>query len=630
MTVSFGGGPDLTQVARAAAEALEGHFTGMWRPLPHQVPPDGDWYGWLLLAGRGAGKTDACAHYMNQHALGPPCIRGPVPHWMSIIAPTLGDAATSCYYGPSGLAAHNPDTKLVAGPGGLSVRWPNGAEAKLFGASGPDDVDRLRSGGNRCFVSGTLVKTLRGDVPIEQVCTTDRVWTRNGLRDVLHAGMTRKAALIWRVETTDGVLEGTPDHEVLTTRGWREMQFVTPDDTLYVWQNSSCQRKINDSAPIIAVVNTTSQSDLIIKGDHARNGCALCAVALSPPSSETKPRLAHARVLQSSLTDHVESVYDLQIAHDHEFFANGHVVANCLAWLEELAAWRYMDDAWDHMRFGLRQGSRPHWVGSTTPKPRKLIKSLVKGDIGNVVLTHATMRDNPFLEPTVKQQLLARYSGTSLGAQELEGRIIDQDENALWTREIIEDNRVLELPTGLARISVGVDPSGGRGEQGIVVVGKLTAANRDELPHGYVLADRSCRLSPAGWGRRAIDAAVEFEADNICAEVNYGGDMVLSVIHNALDEAGLTIPVKKLTASRGKRPRAEPVAALAAQGRLHHAGVFPELEDQLCTWTPESSDSPDRLDAMVWGAWETKLVALLSSVARGSFGGSTVARRRIG
>lgn len=421
-----------------------------WQPLPHQVPPTGDWYGWLLLGGRMSGKTDACARYMDEHVKGPPCIKGPAPHWMGIIAPTLGDAATSCYYGPSGLRAHNPETKLITTHGGTVVRWPNGSEAKLFGALNPEDVERLRSGGNRC-----------------------------------------------------------------------------------------------------------------------------------------------------------------------------------LQWLEELAAWRHLDDCWDHMRFGLRQGPRPHWIGSTTPKPRKLIKTLAANGVRNVVITHATTADNPYIVSSVREMLIERYGGTALGAQELLGRIVEEDENALWKREPLERGRLEEIPLPMLRVTIGVDPSGGSGEQGIVAVGKALL-ERGKPPHGYVLADRTCRLDPNGWGRRAVQAAVDLEADDIAVETNFGGDMALSTIHNALDHMGLVIPVKKLTASRGKRPRAEPVSVLAPQNRWHHVGVFEELEDQLCTWTPESPNSPDRLDGMVWAAWQTKLVSMLTTVQGGSYGGGMMSQHKVG
>jgi phage terminase large subunit-like protein len=162
-----------------------------------------------------------------------------------------------------------------------------------------------------------------------------------------------------------------------------------------------------------------------------------------------------------------------------------------------------------------------------------------------------------------------------------------------------------------------VDPSGGTGEQGIVVVGKAMVPRVHEEPrkrvplaHGYVLGDRTCHLKPEGWGRRAVEAAVEFEADDICVEVNYGGEMAISTIRAAADQMGVNIPIKMVRATRGKVVRAQPVSALSAQNRWHMVGTHPELEDQLCTWYPELDWSPDRLDAMVWPAWHNRIVKL--------------------
>lgn len=418
-----------------------------------------------MIAGRGAGKTDACAAYIEQHVNGPPCLPGPIPHWIGIIAPTLGDASTSCYAGPSGIRAHSPGAKLSNGPGGLTVKWLNGSEAKLFGAHTPEDVERLRSGGNRCVV-----------------------------------------------------------------------------------------------------------------------------------------------------------------------------------WAEELAAWRHLETAWDHMRFGLRVGHRPHWVASTTPKPKPLIKKLAAGEMAGVVLSTATTFDNPHLEQHIRDALEETYGGTQLGQQELLGLVMDQDENALWTRAMIDAARVRpdDVPS-LARIAVGVDPSGGAGEQGIVVVGKSGLINpplrlvTDDGPppgparpqhHGYVLDDRSCNLPPDGWGRRAVQAAIDWEADEILAETNFGGAMCVATLRTAADALGVNIPIRTVTATRGKAVRAQPVAALTAQGRWHHAGVFPQLEEQLVTWYPEIGWSPDRLDAMVWPAWHLKLVRT-TAAGQGSLG-SALAGKQIG
>ena len=153
------------------------------------------------------------------------------------------------------------------------------------------------------------------------------------------------------------------------------------------------------------------------------------------------------------------------VEHDHEFFANDVLVANCLVWAEEVAAWPKLDAAWAQMRFGLRIGPRPRWVGSTTPKPRDLIKKLDKGHYRNVVITRATSRDNPYIHPDILAGLMDDYGGTALAEQEIEGKIVEQDENALWRRSDLAAGRIApeDLPE-LDRITVGVDPSGGAGD----------------------------------------------------------------------------------------------------------------------------------------------------------------------
>ena len=405
-----------SRAAELAAELDGRDVSEAWTPYPHQIPPSGDWDVWLLLAGRGAGKTDAAAAYTNAHALGPACVPGiPGGHRLAIVAPTLGDATEACVAGPSGLRAHNPAVRLVQRMGGTFVLWPNGAEAKLFGAHGPDDVERLRAGGNRCMV-----------------------------------------------------------------------------------------------------------------------------------------------------------------------------------WAEELMAWSKLDECWDHASFGPRLGSHPRVVASTTPKPRALLRQLLAD--ASVAVTRATTDDNPKL-PEAYRRRLERYRGTRLGRQEIGGELLTDTPGALWTFAMLEDRR--DAPSDLARCVVAVDPSGGAGpehdEQGIVVAG-LGADGR-----GYVVADRTCSLSPDGWGRRAVQAYVDFAADAIVGEANYGGDMVEAVIRTAAAAMGVTgVTYKAVHASRGKAVRAQPVAALYEQHRVSHCDVFAELEDELTTWTPESGRSPNRLDALVW------------------------------
>lgn len=263
------------------------------------------------------------------------------------------------------------------------------------------------------------------------------------------------------------------------------------------------------------------------------------------------------------------------------------------AWCDELAAWP-QPETWDQLMFGLRLGSHPRVVATTTPKPTKLVRDLVGRK--DVHVTKGNTFDNAAnLAPAALEQLRARYEGTRLGRQELYAEILEDVEGALWSREMLDDNRVAVAPD-LVRVVVAVDPAGGgTAETGIVVAG----VGRDG--HGYVIADVSVRGTPNEWARRVADAFHGFEADRVVAEKNFGGDMVEATLRMA----DRNLPVKLLTASRAKVPRAEPVAALYEQGRVHHVGLFHQLEDQMCTWEPDSGQaSPDRMDALVWAISE--------------------------
>jgi predicted phage terminase large subunit-like protein len=381
----------------------------VWQPLTHQIPPEGkDWFLYLLLGGRGSGKTDGAAHYVDEQAR-----RERIR--IAIIAPTLGDAVEACVNGPSGLKAHNPRVELRGGAGGMHVRWPNGSEAKLFGAHSPEDVERLRAGGNRSLV-----------------------------------------------------------------------------------------------------------------------------------------------------------------------------------WAEELAAWRYLDECWQHMRYGLRLGEHPRVVASTTPKPRKLLKQLINDP--RTVVRRATTDDNPHLNAGVRSALYEDYGGTRLGRQELGGELLEDVEGALWQASWIEANRVTEHPA-LTRIVVAIDPAA-TAEATSDFTG-LCVAGLGEDGEYYVLRSAGVRLSPSGWANKAIDWYDEYAADKIICEINQGGDMVSSTLHSVRRD----LPVKVIHASRGKTIRAEPVATLDEQGRIHHVGQFPTLEDQMFSF-PISNENDDEVDARVYSIIE--------------------------
>lgn len=261
------------------------------------------------------------------------------------------------------------------------------------------------------------------------------------------------------------------------------------------------------------------------------------------------------------------------------------------AWCDEAAAWRY-PDAWDMLQMGMRLGDNPRTVVTTTPKPVRLIRDLIKA--ADTVVTRGATFDNaanlpaPFLASIRRQ-----YAGTRLGRQELYAELLEDTPGALWTRASIDDTRVSTVPQ-LRRVVVAIDPAvtshETSDETGMIVAG----VGMDG--HGYVLADRSLRASPDGWARAAVAAYTTWEADRIVAEANNGGDLVEAVLRMVDPNA----PYRAVRASRGKVSRAEPVAALYEQGRVHHVGVFDRLEDQMTTYTPETATSPDRLDALVW------------------------------
>ena len=247
--------------------------------------------------------------------------------------------------------------------------------------------------------------------------------------------------------------------------------------------------------------------------------------------------------------------------------------------------------------FGLRLGRDPRVVVTTTPRPIKLIRELLADP--NVVTTRGRTAENKrYLAPAFLEQIVRRYQGTRLGRQELDAEILDDMPGALWQRGIIEAARI-GAARELARVVVAIDPAVASGEAadetGIVVAG------RDADGHGFVLADASGRYGPAEWARIAIAAHAVHHADRIVGEVNNGGDMVEATLR-MIDP---NVPYRAVRASRSKVARAEPVAALYEQGRIHHIGAFPQLEDQMCAFTADfdrsaAGYSPDRVDALVW------------------------------
>ncbi len=264
---------------------------------------------------------------------------------------------------------------------------------------------------------------------------------------------------------------------------------------------------------------------------------------------------------------------------------------------DELAAWRY-PEAWDQLMFGLRIGEDPRVVVATTPRPTRIIKELL--DDPKVVVTRGTTYDNiANLAPAFVEKIVARYEGTRLGRQELLAEVLSDVPGALWQLSQIDALRVTAAPP-LTRIVVAIDPAASSGDEASET--GIIAAGLADNGHAYVLEDRTVRASPGEWARRAVAAYHRLRADRIIGEVNNGGEMV----GHTIMMVDPTVSYKAVHASRGKLTRAEPIAALYEQGRVHHVGTFPELEDQMTMWVP-GDPSPDRMDALVWALTELVL-----------------------
>ncbi|MEO0426508.1 MAG: terminase family protein [Pseudomonadota bacterium] len=276
------------------------------------------------------------------------------------------------------------------------------------------------------------------------------------------------------------------------------------------------------------------------------------------------------------------------------------------AWSDELAKWRRCREAWEMLQFCLRLGDRPRQLVTTTPRDNPVLKEILAAP--DTVVTRAATRANAAnLAPGFIERLEAAHGGTTLGRQELEGELIEGREGALWRPAEIEAARIAEAPP-LDRIVVAVDPpatSGAKADEcGIVVAGVVTAGRPSDW-RAYVLEDATVAgQGPHGWARAAVAALERWGADRLVAEVNQGGEMVREV----LAQVAPSVPVREVRATRGKRLRAEPVAALYEQGRVHHLGAFPDLERQMTGFdgTPGGwgTKSPDRLDALVWALTE--------------------------
>ncbi|MEM7320142.1 MAG: terminase family protein [Pseudomonadota bacterium] len=342
----------------------------------------------------------------------------------------------------------------------------------------------------------------------------------------------------------------------------------------------------------VALVGETYDQvrDVMIHGDSGIMGC-------SPPDRRPKWKATERKLIWPNGAEaQAFSAQDPEALRGPQFDA---------AWVDELAKWKKAGTTWDMLQFALRLGDRPQVCATTTPRNVKVLKEVLA--VPSTVQTHApTEANRANLAASFLQEVRARYAGTRLGRQELDGVLLSDAEGALWTGSMLEAARVSQVPE-LDRVVVAIDPAVTAGSEadacGIVVVGAQVQGPPAEW-RTVVLADRTVQgVGPAGWAQAAIDAMDEFGAERLVAEVNQGGQLVEEVVR----QVDPLVPFRAVRATRGKVARAEPVAALYEQGRVFHVAGLDALEEQMCQMTArgfEGQGSPDRVDALVWALHE--------------------------
>ena len=356
---------------------------------------------------------------------------------------------------------------------------------------------------------------------------------------------------------------------IKTGRGWGKTR--TGAETVRIWK---------ETMPIIHFFGATSGDarDIMIEGPAG-------ILATSPPWDKPKYSSSLRKVTWNN------GAYALIFTADEPERARG---PQCYgAWCDELAAWRYAQDTWDNMMMGLRMGDNPRVIVTTTPRPTKLIKELVKAEYTHVT-SGTTYENADNLPDAFFNTILSKYEGTRLGRQELMAEILEDIEGALWKMNLIESARVKTYPE-LVRVAVAIDPavtSTKESDETGIIAGGMAADGQI-----YIIEDLSGIHTPQTWAAKAIGLYDRLRADRIIGEANNGGDLIETVLRS-IDR---NVSYQKVNASRGKIRRAEPIEALYEQGRVHHVGVFPKLEDQMTTYTGDpKDDSPDHMDALVW------------------------------
>jgi predicted phage terminase large subunit-like protein len=391
-----------------------------------------------------------------------------------------------------------------------------------------------------------------------------------------------KAALLYRWESWRRPQQAPPTGDwtgwlIDAGRGWGKTR--TGAETVRHWVEKEGVKRIG-----IVSETAADNRDIVVEGESGLMN--ICPPWSMPTYEPSKRRLTWPNGAIATFYDATEPKQLRGPQHEK-------------IWFDELAKYRYAEQVFDMAMFGLRLGAKPQWIATTTPLPTPFFKALLKRP--DVVITKGkTIENLANLSPTFRKTVVERYKGTRLGRQELDAELIDDVIGALWSRRTIEDCRVSVIPT-LKRVVVGVDPATTSrktsNEHGIITVGIGTDN------HGYVLDDVSDIMTPDQMARRAVGCYTRHKADAIVVETNNGGDFIPSLIKTINPNAN----VIDVRAARGKVVRAEPISALYDQGRVHHVGTFPALEDQMTQFTREvaasrdaETTSPDRVDALVW------------------------------
>ena len=540
-----------------------------------------------------------------------------------------------------------------------------------------------------CLISSSYINTDSGLKAINTITKKDKVLTRFGYKPVLDAWHTGKRDT-WKITTKTGkTLQGTFDHPVMTQDGWKSLGKLQVGESILVLSGmADVGIKPNVITSTEQVSYSTEKSTSLLMGLFQKVSTSITSMKIkgvmtwkilkhflsqntlqsiqkedlcktltqgsgqghSGTIKNLKSSFARsvAHVLnqlaqeQDFAVDHVrtdtitsvekasrEDVYNITVKDCHEYFANGILNHNC--------AWTRMQETWDMLQFTLRLGKNPRILVTTTPKPVKLLRQIIKPEniaSGRVYKTSGSSYEN---SDNIDLEALSQYEGTRLGRQELYAEILDEAAGALWNRKMIDDAQ-FDLPEDcivkgedgisvdfdasrkefakkLVKVVVSVDPAVTANEESDLT--GIMVAGIDINGNAYILEDATDRYMPEQWAAKAISLYNDYEADLIVAERNQGGEMVRSTLRTVDD----TVPIKMVHASRGKYARAEPVSSLYERGKVKHLKYLEDLEEQMVTWEPLGSiGSPDRLDAMVWAVTNLLLKGYAQAPIKISYG----------